>query len=279
MGRVGRPQAGLQNLTLARYPVGFPCGQRQLFLKVEDEFVVVVIQLPYDPPAEYPVRRVAYVRIDMDHGRLLRYPIVRDKQSARSLLVFVVGVGDEYGVVHDEPAIAVDAAEVGKVEHRLFFAGRIGGVVAIVGPHGNHVVLTIFQIRCNIDDDRQVSAVVTLQQHAVEPHFRFAHDSLEVEKLPSPSPGLVGSKVLAIPHLALIVDAAAGLGRQIFHSIGERDQSPGAVVEVVAFGTFDRPFVKSPGRVHVVDLASRFGQRKEPGRREQRLVAFVTPGG
>ena len=133
----------------------------------------------------------------------------------------------------------------------------------------------------DIDHDRQIASVVPGEAVSIDPHLRFAHDGLEMEEQPLAPPLLAGREVFAVPHLALIIDAAAGFGRQVFDPVGERDERPGPIVEIALSGSLGRPAVETPCRIHVIDSAPRAGEFVKPRRRELRPVSHgrrIGPG-
>ena len=111
-----------------------------------------------------------------------------------------------------------------------------------------------------------------LHQFAVDPHFRLAHNGLEMQEHLLAFPGILGREMLAIPHLALIVHATACLRRQQFHSIGQRHQCPFAVIKIHTLGTGNCTFVETPRGIHTVSLTPGMGQLEKAGRGELRLM-------
>ena len=98
-------------------------------------------------------------------------------------------------------------------------------------------------------------------------------DGIRFQTQPLAPPLLAGREVFAVPHLALIIDAAAGFGRQVFDPVGERDERPGPIVEIALSGPLGRPAVETPCRVHAIDRAPRAGKFVEPRRGELRPVS------
>lgn len=94
-----------------------------------------------------------------------------------------------------------------------------------------------------------------------------------MEEQPLAPPLLARCEVFAVPHLTLVIDAAAGFGRQVFDPVGKRDERPRSVVEIALSGPLDRPAVETPCRIHVIDRAPRAGEFVKPRRGELRPVS------
>ena len=135
----------------------------QLFFHTENLPVITVIQFTYNFSPERLSGNIADMRIYTDFRRHVRNLVIGDKQPASRRFILVIGIGDEHIVMHYHPAIPVDTAEIGKIQHVLRFSGRIRGIVTIVRPYSYDIVLPIFQIRSDIDNDRQEAPVMLFQ--------------------------------------------------------------------------------------------------------------------
>ena len=149
-----------------------------------------------------------------------------------------------------QPAITIDTAEIGKVEHILRLSGRIARIIAVIRPHGYHIILSPIQCIRYIDYYRQITAKMFGQQLPVDEYLTLSHDGFEVQEQFLPFQSIRGGEVLAIPDFSLIIDAAAGFRRQIFNAIGKGDYHPFHIIEVHSFSTRNGSFVKAPGRIH-----------------------------
>ena len=174
--------------------------------------------------------------------------------------------------MRDQPAIPVDAAEIGIVQHVLRLSGRIGRIVAVIRPDGNHIIAIPIQHIRHIGYDRQVTAKMLRQQFAVHEHLTFAHNGLEMQKKFLPFQSGIGRKMLAIPDLPLVIDTTTRLGRQIFDTVRQGDNRPVFIIKFFCFRTFHRTFMEAPGRIHRENLTSGMIHPKESGSRELRLM-------
>lgn len=127
---------GFIHLHLRMYLSCLAMRHGKLLARRLNQIARLVVELKHGLAREALVRQVAYMQVQIHFGPVFQHVIVGYKQSTTGRLVFVVGVGNENPVVSHHPAVAIDAAEVGKIEHVLRFARRIGGVVAVVGPYG-----------------------------------------------------------------------------------------------------------------------------------------------
>ena len=63
------------------------------------------------------------------------------EDATTSNFVFFKGIRDGHLIFGNKPYVAIDAAMIGKVELRLFFAWGVGLVVAVIGfDSDDHVV-------------------------------------------------------------------------------------------------------------------------------------------
>ncbi len=95
-----------------------------------------------------------------------------------------------------------------------------------------------------------------VNQFTVDPHFRLAHDGLEMQEEFFAFQFIGRGEVFAIPRFALIIGTSAGFGRQILHAVGQRDDGPLTVVEMMlpSFGLCS--FAEAPSRIHGVNFAA-----------------------
>jgi len=114
--------------------------------------------------------------------RVVGHFIVGNEKSASCCFVLKVGVGDEDGVMGNQPAVSINASEVSVIQYILCFAGRITGVIAIVSPYGYNVICFPLQCIRDINHDRQISSKVFGQQFAVDKHFAFPHNGFKMEE-------------------------------------------------------------------------------------------------
>lgn len=95
----------------------------------------------------------------------------RQEEASSCLLVLIVGVGNEYMIVCNQPAVSVYSAKVSKVQHVLRLSGRITRVVAVVGPYGNYIVFSVIEIRSDVCNDRKETSEMFFHQLSVNPYL------------------------------------------------------------------------------------------------------------
>ena len=173
--------------------------------------------------------------------------------------------------MRDQPTVPVDAAEIGIVQHVLRLSGRIGRIVAVIRPDGNHIIAIPIQYIRHIGYDRQVTAEMLRQQFAVHEHLTFAHNGLEMQKKFLPFQSGIGRKMLAIPDLPLVIDTTTRLGRQIFDTVRQGDNRPVFIIKFFCFRTFHRTFMEAPGRIHRIDFPPAIIEAEKAGCRKLRL--------
>ena len=172
----------------------------------------------------------------------------------------------------DQPTVPVNTAEIGIIQHILRLSGRVGRIVAVIGPDGNHIVGVPVQRIRHIDDNRQVAAEMLRQQFAVHEHLAFPHYGLEMQEKFLPFQCGIGRKVLAIPDFALVIDATARLGRQILDAVRQRDDRPVFIIKLFRFRTIGSAFIKAPSRVHRKHFTPAIVQPEESCCRKLRLM-------
>ena len=175
--------------------------------------------------------------------------------------------------MYNHPAISVDTSTIRKVELVLWFSGRVGRIIAVVCPYGNHIIFSIFDVFGDISNDRQESAEVLVDQRPVNPYLGFPHDGFKVQEKLFPFPGNLRCKMFPVPYFSLIVDASTGFCRNIFYAVGQGNKIPFFVVESGLFGSFQTSFVHTPGRIHTIHRSSRVGKFEKTGSRIFRLVS------
>ena len=277
VGRIGRPQMRLLHRHRAGHLPRLAPAYGQAALCRGHRTALAIAKLAHHPTGKGPIRKVAHMHVHPDLRRSVGYVTERYKQAAARHLVLAIGVGDEDAVVHHQPAVAVDASAVSKIQIGLRLSGRIGGVVPIVRPDGNDVFFAPLQPGRHIGNDGQVAAKVLLHQLPIDPHPRLAHDGLEVQEELAALPTCIGGETFAIPSLALIVHAATGFGGQQLQTIGQGHGRPSAVVKVRSLGPVRRTLVEAPVGIQVKYFAPGFRKRIEAGRRKLRPV--VRPRG
>ena len=171
-----------------------------------------------------------------------------------------------------QPAITINATEVGKVEHILCLSGRIARIIAIIRPHGYHIILSPVQYVRDIDHHRQITAKMFSQQLPVDKYLALSHDGFEVQEQFLPLQSIRKGEVLTIPDFSLIIDATTGFCRQIFNAIGQRDYRPFRIIKVRSFSTRNGSFIKAPGRIHGKHFTPGIGQLEETGSRKLGLM-------
>ena len=199
-------------------------------------------------------------------GTGVRDIAVGNKKAAASHLVFVIGIGDEHIAMGHQPAVAIDAAEIGKIELSLRFAHREIGVVAVVGHDRQHIFTTRTQTAGYVDDDGQITTKMLLDQFSVQIDTAFAHNPLKVEETPPALQPGGRSEPLAIPGFTLIVGTAAGLNRHVFQPMGDGHHLPVRVVIIGTGGlTLRLSLEKAPGQIHGIHFAPGPGQFEKAG--------------
>ena len=134
-------------------------------------------------------------------------------------MIFFVGIGNEYLVGLDKPAISINATSIGKVEYILRLSWRIRRIIAVVCHHGNDIILSILQHIGYINDDRQETSKMLLHQLSVHPYLGFTHDGFKVEHQSLPLPGSISIEMLSVPYFSLIIHTATRLHREFFYAI------------------------------------------------------------
>ena len=188
---------------------------------------------------------------------------MQEHASAGHLAGFV-GVGYRHGRLAYEPHVAVHAAVVAEVEGGLLLARRICLVVAVVGFDGYQAFFArLYAEFGQVDDYREIASEVAFNLLAVDENVLFAHYRLEIHgNVPALHVGRNG-EVLAVPGHALVVAAAACLGRLEPYAVRCADHLPLAVVERCGFGSCGVAQVEAPALVEVVYYPSATLQRKQ----------------
>ena len=193
---------------------------------------------------------VAYLYLQLHLGRLIRHFPESDKQAPSRYLILIIGIGDKHLIMRNQPTIPVNTAEIGKVQHILRLSGRIGRIIAVIGPDGNHVVAVPVQSIRHIDNDRQITAEMLRQQPAVHKNLAFPHYGFEMQEKFFPFQSSIRHKMLPIPDFPLIIDATARFGRQIFNAVRQRNDRPVFIIKLFSLRTVGGPFIKTPSRIH-----------------------------
>ena len=196
------------------------------------------------------LRSIAHMYLQLYFRQSVRYLSESDKQATSRHLVFIIGISDEHLVMGDQPAIPVDAAKIGIVQHILRLSGRIGWIVAVISPDGNHIVTVPVQRIRHIDHDRQITAKMLRQQFAVHKHLAFTHYGLKMQEKFFALQSSIGCEMLPIPDFPLVIDATARFGRQIFDTVRQRNDRPVFIIKIFCLRTFGRSFIKTPSRIH-----------------------------
>ena len=149
------------------------------------------------------------------------------EETATGHFRFFNGIGNGHLVLGNEPHVAVDASVVGEVERHLLLARGVGLVVAVIGLDGDdQVIARSIAKGGKVEGDGQIAALVLHGLLAVDIDGLLAHDGLEVQGDVTPLALLWQAEVLAIPGDALIVAAAAGLGRHQLDGMRGADHFP-----------------------------------------------------
>ena len=239
--------------------LSFPHGY--LFLDLPDNISLLVLQLERDGDALSPCRAVTDVGFQVDDRTFFRHIGKGDEQAAARHFVFIIRIRDEHIIVCHQPAVAVDTAEIGEVQHVLRLPDGIKRIIAIVCLDGNHIFLSPLQRIRHIHDDGQVATVKLFHQLAVYIHLAFAHDGFEVQEQLFALQLRFRRKTFAVPGDALVVGTSARLVRQVFQAVRHGDDLPGPIVETDRIGfPLYISFHESPGKVHRIGLTSRIGQ-------------------
>ena len=214
---------------------------------------------------------VAHLAIDKDLCALVADVGIVHEDATTSHLVFLDGIGNGHLILGDEPHVAIHAAVIGEVERHLLLARRVVLVVAVVGFDGDDDFRgngqTVANKRSVISRERdgygQIAAFVVFHLLAIDVDGLFAHDGLEVQGDLATSTLLGQAEVFTIPHHALIVAAATGLGRHELYGMRCRDHLPRLVVEILGFCSCHIAAMEAPASVEVPHQASAILQGEE----------------
>ena len=188
-----------------------------------------------------------------------------DEDAAARFPVRQVGIGDVGLSGGDQPAVAVDAAVVGEIQHVLGLARRVGTVVAVVRPYGDHDGLPDRDARLlQVQHHREVAAGMPADGAAVDEDLAPAHDGLEMQEEPLAGELRTEGHVLAIPGGALVVAATAALGGDQGDGVREVHDLPGRIVESGPRRAIGISLQEAPAGVEIVDFTAAAGQLVEP---------------
>ena len=81
----------------------------------------------------------------------------------------------------DQPAVAVNTSEIGIVQYILGFSGRIGRIVTVIGPYGNHIFAIPVEYIRYIHHNRQITTEMFRQLLAVDKDFALSHDCFKMQ--------------------------------------------------------------------------------------------------
>jgi len=125
---------------------------------------------------------IPYMYLQQNFSRSFRDFVISHEQSSTGHFIFKVRVGNEDRIVRYQPAITIDATEVSKIKDFLCLSRRISRIVAVIGPYGNHVVLSPFQGVSHVNHYRQISSKMFGHQLTVDEYPAFPHNGFEVQK-------------------------------------------------------------------------------------------------
>ena len=210
---------------------------------------------------------VADVRLHHDDRPGFRHFLRMDEDAAAGHMVHQVGIGDIGLPGGNQPAVAVDAAVVGEIQHILGLARRVGAVVAVVGAHGDHDGPADRDAGLlKVQHHRQVAAGVLEDRPAVDEDLAAAHDGLEVQEEPLAGELRSEGHVLAVPGGTLVVAAAAALGGDQRDRVREVHHLPGCIVKAALGGTFGISLQETPSGIEIEYFPAAAGDFVEAGR-------------
>ena len=211
------------------------------------------------------LRLVTYLQLQQNLSKCIRNLIESDKQTSSGYFILIIRIGYKDIIMRHQPAITVDPPKIGIVQYILRFSGRIGRIVAIVCPYGNHILTVPVQYICHIDYDRQVTSVMFRQQFTVYEDFTFPHDRFKMQEEFLSFQSYIGCKMLTIPHFPLIVNATACLCREVFNTVRQRYDCPVFIIKLFRIRPLSSPFIKSPCRIHGINVTSGVFHPEETG--------------
>ena len=191
-----------------------------------------------------------------------------EKNAPAGYGIGLVRIRNIHGAGGNEVHIPVNAAEIGKIQALLRFAGGIGNVVGIVSLHGDDVLFSRFQPLVQINDHGKISAEMLRGLLSIYPNLALSHDALKIQGVPPPLQPGGRNECFPVPYRPLVVGTAAGLFRKKLNAVGKIDGLPGGIVDIRA-GRFLRrlsTLEQLPAHIHAVDIPLRyvFRQGKSP---------------